>query len=118
MTKHTFIEEQMHELRSNQFTQSVSPTTLKFTEEFKDKFWKLYVQGILPRDIFKQLGYNPDTLGKSRISNTAYLISSKRAFKPDGEAGKDKRLEKAESEIRSLRHELETLKKLSLWTTR
>ncbi len=112
MERHNFTEEQMQELRSNPFTRSVSPTTLKFTDEFKDKFWELYVKGIQPADIFIELGYNPATLGKRRIANTTCLISSSRVPKSVSESDKDKRLEKAESEIRSLRSELDTLKKI------
>ncbi len=110
--RHNFTEEHMQQLSSNPFTRSVSTTTLKFSDEFTDKFWELYVKVIQPADIFTELGYNPATLGNRRIANTTYLISSSRVPTSVSESDKDKRLEKAESEIRSLRSELDTLKKI------
>ncbi|WP_230268556.1 hypothetical protein, partial [Allobaculum fili] len=65
-------------------------------------------QGCLPREIFVKLGYDPAIIGESRMSNTAYLISQSQ--KKTGDKGDE--LARLEGEVRALRKELDTLKKI------
>lgn len=78
MNRNRFSEEQMTALAANPYTKAVFPTTIKFTDEFKAEFLRLYNQGCFPREIFVKLGYDPKIIGESRMSNTAYLISQSR----------------------------------------
>lgn len=110
MNKTGFTKEQMEILRLNPFTRSVSTTTLKFTEEFKDQFWKLYLQGVQPEDIFRQSGYDPDLVGKKRIINTTHLITSRRAASTCN--SEDVNYARLEGEVKALRKEIDTLKKI------
>ena len=114
MNRNRFSEEQMSALAANPYTKAVFPTTLKFTDEFKAEFLRLYNQGCLPREIFVKLGYDPKMIGESRMSNTAYLISQSQ--KKTGDKGDE--LARLEGEVRALRKELDTLKKLLHWRTR
>lgn len=108
MNRKHFSEEQMAALAANPYTKAVFPTTLKFTDEFKTEFLRFYNQGLLPREIFERLGYDPAVIGESRMSNTAYLISRSQKKSTDKEAEMDR----LEGEVRALRKELETLKKI------
>lgn len=110
MNKTGFTKEQMEILRLNPFTRSVSTTTLKFTEEFKDQFWKLYLQGVQPEDIFRQSGYDPDLVGKKRIINTTHSITSHRAAITCN--SEDVNYARLEGEVKALRKEIDTLKKI------
>lgn len=65
--KSLFTKEQIDELRLNPYTYHVSNTTIKFTEEFKDAFWRLYLQDMPLRDIVRTLGYDYDVLGEKRV---------------------------------------------------
>ncbi|WP_276632981.1 HTH domain-containing protein [Phascolarctobacterium succinatutens] len=58
-----FTEEEMELLRKNPYTYRVTYNMLLLTVEFKEKFWKLYLQGFSPVSIFKELGYDPNILG-------------------------------------------------------
>lgn len=104
MNRNRFSEEQMSALAANPYTKAVFPTTLKFTDEFKAEFLRLYNQGCLPREIFVKLGYDPAIIGESRMSNTAYLISQSQ--KKTGDKGDE--LARLEGEVRALRKELDT----------
>ena len=58
----SFTEEEILGLRSNKYTHTVSASSISFTAEFKEKFWAMYKAGYKPKQIIKQLGYNPDIL--------------------------------------------------------
>ena len=60
MKKHHFTEAQIQEFQGNPYTKSVSPSTLKFTEDFKKKFWEQYLEGVKPKEFFVNLGYTPE----------------------------------------------------------
>lgn len=62
-----FSEEQIKELSANPFTRSVTSCRISFTLEFKNLFLAHYEEGMLVRDIFKSLGYDPNVLGDGRM---------------------------------------------------
>ena len=69
-----FTEEEMELLRKNPYTYRVTYNMLLLTVEFKEKFWKLYLQGFSPVSIFKELGYDPNILGAYRINNFTFML--------------------------------------------
>lgn len=73
-----FTKEQIDELRLNPYTYHVSNTTIKFTEEFKDAFWRLYLQDMPLRDIVRTLGYDYDVLGEKRVGGFIYNLRKNR----------------------------------------
>ena len=46
-----FTEEQITELSNNLYTYKVSKTTIKFTDQFYNDFWKLYIDELPNWDI-------------------------------------------------------------------
>ena len=76
--KSLFTKEQIDELRLNPYTYHVSNTTIKFTEEFKDAFRRLYLQDMPLRDIVRTLGYDYDVLGEKRVGGFIYNLRKNR----------------------------------------
>lgn len=72
-----FTPEQMEQLAANPFTLSVTAHRISYTLEFKNLFLSHYENGELVRDIFKQLGYDPEILGDSRIYSFAHALLNK-----------------------------------------
>ena len=76
MTVKRFTEQEKLLLRKNPYTYRVTDNMILLTVEFKETFWKLYIQGFSPVSIFRELGYDPDLLGQYRINNFAFRILS------------------------------------------
>lgn len=112
MKKTKFTPEQITALRQVPYTHNVTDYQIRFTNEFKQEFWKLYIQGQSPESIFKQLGYDPKILGTSRIGNFTYKLTQSK-LEADNETDAQK-FRKLEGEILALRSELDALKKTIL----
>jgi len=82
MATRKFTEEEMEALRTCPFVLDVNPNFVYFASEFKELFWTALQKGDEPRDIAKDLGVDPDILGKPRLSGLTSTI------KRDGKAGK------------------------------
>ena len=67
MNRKLFTEEQQQLLRQNPYIYSVTETRITLTKEFKELFIKKYNEGMTPRQILIECGYNPDMLGDRRI---------------------------------------------------
>lgn len=113
MSKEKFTEEQIELLRNNPYTKSVSPNQIRFTDDFKGEFWKEYLEGTHPKDIFKKLGYQPEMIGDRRITNVQYLIVKSHESSAT-QTTADQKVDKLESEVRALRAELDAVKKIML----
>ena len=74
MTVKRFTEQEKLLLRKNPYTYRVTDNMILLTVEFKETFWKLYIQGFSPVSIFRELGYDPDLLGQYRINNFAFKL--------------------------------------------
>ena len=67
MNKSLFTTEEILTLSQNPFTRKATEHTLSFTVEFKQFFMKKYNEGITPRQILIDCGYEPGMLGDRRI---------------------------------------------------
>ncbi len=127
--KNFFTQEQMEQLLKNPYVKSVTPSTVRFTEEFKRYYYQKHTSGVLVRDIFLECGIDPDILGESRIDGFCYTINkqSKRdtGFTDNrqnnyhrpaktGEETVDTRIKQLEHELAYTRQEVEFLKKLQM----
>ena len=66
--KKLFTPEQQRELASNPYTLTVTDQQIKFTVEFKRYLLKaLSDSSIRELQIFRNAGYDPDVLGRSRV---------------------------------------------------
>lgn len=85
-TKKRFTIEEMETLRENPYTESVTADVIRFTQSFKEEFWRLSVEGSTGNAAFRKLGYDPEMLGFERVHNITKRI--RRAAKtPEGLKG-------------------------------
>ena len=132
MAKRAFTKEERQQLRENHYTFYVSERQISFTKEFKEEFWRLYIQEeMCPEDILIQLGYDPEILGTTRISGIQRHVKAammcddnfhskrmKKINKPESSvvmnAISPKTMEEMRHELMYLRQEVEYLKKIFL----
>ena len=67
MSNILFNEEQQKRLRANHWVKSVTEKSISFTEDFKIYFINEYNLGKLPKQIFKDAGFDINMLGDKRI---------------------------------------------------
>ena len=119
-----FTMDEIKILKQNPYTKNVTGNYIRFTVEFKEKFLEMRKQGMLPRNIIKQLGYDINILGEARINgisqhikeqarsadglreNRIYNFSNKNNNTPS------KVLIHLESEVEYLKSEIEYIKKI------
>ena len=127
--KNFFTQEQMEQLLKNPYVKHVTPSTVRFTEEFKRYYYQKHTSGMLVRDIFLECGIDPDILGESRIDGFCYTINKQakrdtgftdnrqnnyRRPAKTGEETVDIRIKQLEHELAYTRQEVEFLKKLQM----
>lgn len=66
-----FTEEQVNKLKANQYVDSVTDKRIIYSQEFKDLFIERYQQGVEPRQIFKESGFDVNALGYKRIERAS-----------------------------------------------
>ena len=124
-----FTKEQMDQLRTNHYVKSVSPSTVRFTEEFKRYYYHKHRSGVSVRQIFLECGIDPDILGPSRIEGFRYTVN-KQAKREEGFSDSrqnnylrppksedetvETRIKQLEHELAYTRQEVEFLKKLQM----
>lgn len=130
MSVRLFTSEELVKLRNNPYTYKATPAQLRFTAAFKELFWNEYNNGILPRKIIENCGYDPDMLGVSRINGILFHIREtaskgdvftsenkprckKQAMSDGIPLTPDGRINRLEQEVTYLRKEVEFLKKIS-----
>jgi len=74
MSWKVFTPEELAILKANPYTKSLTEKNISFTLEFKQKFLEQLNQNLSPSTIAKNLGYDPELLGTSRIFGIAYHI--------------------------------------------
>jgi transposase len=125
-----FTEKEMKKLMGNPYIDAVTPTLITYTDEFKRIFIAQDKDGKLPREIFRDNGFDVDLLGGSRIRKAAYRW--RKAYKEDGLEGLtdsrkgpsekrqtreltiDEKNARLEAQIKLLKAENELLKKLDM----
>ena len=66
-----FTEEQVNNLRSNPYVEAVTDKRITYSREFKDLFISRYQDGIEPRQIFIEAGFDVQALGYKRIERAS-----------------------------------------------
>lgn len=127
MSNRKFTQEDMDILKANKYTYGVIPTIISFTSEFKQEFWYRLQQGKRACDIVKELGYDPEMLGHTRIQGIKQIVRSQAkagAFKQGNDAvinskhpdysmlTEHQKIHALEHEVLYLRQEIEFLKKI------
>lgn len=126
MGKYYFTEEQVKELKNNKYVKNVSEKAITYTDEFKIHFINEYNLGKLPKQIFKESGFNIKVLGDKRISTSTERfkrqnqriegLADTRANNSGRRRGKTLTIEEENDLLRSqnakLQQELDFLKKM------
>ena len=68
---------EVEQLCNNPHIASVSTTTVRFTEEFKQLAYDRKLKGISVVETMRQCGINPEVLGESRVSGFCYQLNKK-----------------------------------------
>ena len=127
MSNITFSKEQIEVLKGNKWVKSVTKKTISFTIDFKIAFINEYNMGKLPKQIFKDYGFDVNVLGDKRIEQcTARFkkqnlrdegfvdtrtLKSGKVSKPRV-LSKDEEIEQLRNKNLQLQQELEFLKKM------
>lgn len=130
MSKIIFNEHQRRQIEANPNVASVSDRAIQYTANFKMKAVQENIQGKGPAQIFKEAGFDLETIGLKKAQSAikrwkkTYQTLGEQGFLEErrgkGSTGRprvenlsaDKKLEKAEARIRLLEAELTLLKKL------
>lgn len=72
-----FTPTQLKELIDSPYTHSVSKKTVSYTKEFKDIFWQRYCDGIDPKQIFEDAGFDTKTITRTRMNGLIKNLKSK-----------------------------------------
>lgn len=129
MSKKTFTPEEQAILLQNQYTYKVTDHTLSFTKEFKMLFIEKYKEGVIPRKILTDCGYDPEILGPRRIWGIAQHLREQyeasggvfpegrrdyhKPLKTSAQLSEKEELKQLRQEVDYLRQEIEFLKKIS-----
>ena len=125
MARKMFAQEQVRVMAENPYTLHVSTTQITFTNAFKEEFWRRYQEGDTPRTIMYDLGYDPEVLGRNRLSGIQNVVCkqavSAKGFherpqrrRGDGSATTQAQLRQMQHRLKYLEQEVEFLKKYPL----
>ena len=76
--KRLFTQEEITLLEKNIYNYKVNESMIKFTDDFRDDFWRLYLTDMSVKEIFRTLGYDPELLGTKRIDGFVYNLRKER----------------------------------------
>lgn len=85
MSKITFTAKEIKTLQKNPNVLRVSERSITYSDSFKNKFMDEYLAGKLPRQIFKENGFDIDIIGLKRIEQSAHRW--KKAYEKNGLIG-------------------------------
>lgn len=118
-----FTEEQIEVLRSNPYVRSVDEARVSFTAEFKDEFWRLYIEEFMtPYEILCRMSIDYHMLGSSRVQGITNglkkerkrygsFTGTRRVNTPE-KLPSDQEVTRLRMEVEYLRQEHEFLKKI------
>lgn len=78
-----FTPEEVRTLRENLYALKATDKTITFTRAFKKHFWHGLQDGRSKCELLRELGYDPELLGSSRVEDISYHIR-KEAERPEG----------------------------------
>ena len=125
-----FTTEEVEILQQNPYTYTVTVNEIHFTAAFREYVWKRYQTGDSVLSIFRDAGYDPEMLGRSRLdgflsklrsdvkNGVGFIDGRRRKSRPrpsqtDYEGMPDKKAMRAmQHELAYLRQEVDFLKKI------
>jgi transposase-like protein len=89
MSKRIFTQEQLKQLTDNKNTSKCSERSISYSKDFKIKAVQQYIeQGLSPREIFKQAGFDLGVIGKQKADDC--LLRWKKTYRIKGQGGLSK----------------------------
>lgn len=70
----TYTEKEKKQLRENPYTQKVTDHKLMFTDEFKAEYYRQLMEGGMPRETLRELGYDTDLFTQKQIDSLTHKI--------------------------------------------
>ncbi len=64
--RNPFTDKEIEILRANTYVAVVDRDRVFFTAAFKEFFWELYTNGVMPSEILRRAGIDPGMLGSAR----------------------------------------------------
>ena len=129
MSWKTFTPEELVKIKQNPYVKSATAHMIRFTSVFKEEFWEQIERGMMPNNIIRSMGFDPEVLGGSRINGITQHIREQaeggNGFRdvrqtallngtPDRPLPPSKALLHMQHEIAYLKQELEFIKKIIL----
>ena len=74
MANRKFTEEEMAQLRNNEYVLEVTPNTVHFSAAFKEFFWDELLKGKEAEEIARECGLDPKILGPNRLGGLKSMI--------------------------------------------
>jgi hypothetical protein len=74
MANKKFNEEEMNQLRVSPYVLDVTPNSVHFSAEFKERFWNAVQERKTSREILMEFGIDPDILGMNRVNGLKNMI--------------------------------------------
>ena len=68
---------EVEELRKNPYVASVTASTVRFTEQFKELAYDNKVKGIPVEKTMQEVGIDPEVLGESRVYGFKYQLNKR-----------------------------------------
>ena len=122
--KNPFSDEDIKHLSQNPNVASITRTNIRFTSEFKRRFYDAKKTGKSIRSIFLENGIDPDILGESRIKKLSWRVNQmakresgfedlrSQCTEQSSEQSEQERLVTLERKVHLLEAQIEFLKKI------
>ena len=116
MEKAEFSKKEISALKKNRYVVNVSRSRITYSEEFKARFIREYLDGRKPTEIFRDAGFDVSVLGSKRIERSSarwremYLPDAVQKTKDTNrEKSREKRVSVVEDTISGLKQKLSEL---------
>lgn len=100
-------------LAQNKYVNKVSSKSITYSDSFKEEYMILRKQDKMPREIFKEMGFDPEVLGQQRIDSIDKRLRKKAEAKEslhDQRKNHSGRTEKVDFESMNLKQQVDYLK--------
>lgn len=113
MKQNKFTQEQVGHLRLSPYVQSVSETTIRYSDDLRELYYQQKDQYKSGRDWLRSVGLGPEVIGIKRVSNLITQLNSHSDFESylaSKESKKDSQKMSDKERIKFLEHKLNYVK--------
>lgn len=77
MPRKLFTDKEMEELKKNKYVKNITKMTISYTNDFRIEYTNLVKKGFSKKAAFKELGFDPEVLGKKRVCSFYERVSKR-----------------------------------------